>query len=118
MTSINATASPELSSIRGEAEIAQLAALQKQLLAAAWARVAPGGRLIYCVCSMTKREGEEQAAAFFNATPDATRIPIEPTELSDADLVTDEGDLRTRPDLWPEIGGMDGFFAFRAQRSS
>ena len=109
---------PELPSIRGEAEIAELVALQKNLLTAAWARVAPGGRLIYCVCSMTKAEGEDQATRFFETTPDATRIPIEPGELGDPDLVTPEGDLRTRPDLWPEIGGMDGFFAFRAQRSA
>lgn len=109
---------PELPSIRGEAEIAQLVALQKRLLAAAWSRVAPGGRLIYCVCAMTRAEGEEQADAFLEATPDARRIPIQPDDLGDPELITEEGDLRTRPDLWPEIGGMDGFFAFRAQRSA
>ena len=109
---------PELPSIRGEAEIFQLAALQKKLLAAAWARVAPGGMLIYCVCSMTRAEGEEQAAAFFDATPEAAHAPVNRGEVGDADLITEDGNLRTRPDLWPEIGGMDGFFAFRAQRSA
>ena len=109
---------PELPSIRGEAEIATLSALQKKLLPAAWARVAQGGTLIYCVCSMTKTEGEDQAAAFLSATPDATHVPLQSDEFGDPDLVTEEGDLRTKPSLWPEIGGMDGFFAFRAQRSA
>jgi len=109
---------PELPSIRGEDEIAQLAMLQQKLIAAAWARVAPGGTLIYCVCAMTKAEGEEQAARFFETTLDARRIPVRADEVSDDNLITEKGDLRTRPDLWPEIGGMDGFFAFRAQRSA
>ena len=29
---------------------------------------------------------------------------------------TEEGWLRTTPDLWPEQGGMDGFFAARFVR--
>jgi hypothetical protein len=43
---------------------------------------------------------------------------LQSDEFGDPDLVTEEGNLRTKPSLWPEIGGMDGFFAFRAQRSA
>ncbi len=109
---------PELPSIRSEDDIGRLAELQKLLLAAAWGRVAPGGALIYCVCSMTRMEGEDQAEAFLDAHPDATHIPIHVEEVGDADLVTEDGNLRTKPSFWPELGGMDGFFAIRAQRSA
>ncbi len=67
---------------------------------------------------MTKTEGEDQAAAFLSATPDAQHAPLQPNAFGDPGLITEEGDLRTKPSLWPEIGGMDGFFAFRAQRSA
>ena len=45
-------------------DIAKLAAVQTALLDAAADRVKPGGRLVYCVCSLEPEEGEAQAAAF------------------------------------------------------
>ena len=33
------------------------------------------------------------------------------------DWITPQGALRLRPDLWPERGGMDGFFILRLQKS-
>ena len=45
-------------------EVAKLATLQIRLLDAAAERVRPGGRLVYCVCSLEPEEGEMQAAAF------------------------------------------------------
>lgn len=44
--------------------IPRLAALQAQLLDAIAARLAPGGTLIYAVCTFTRAEGPDQIAAF------------------------------------------------------
>ena len=41
----------------------RLAELQRQLLDAVVARLAPGGTLVYSVCTFTRAEGPEQIAA-------------------------------------------------------
>ena len=48
----------------------QLTTLQADILSAAAARVAPGGRLVYSTCSNEPEENEEQVAAFLAAHPD------------------------------------------------
>ena len=101
---------PDLPYLRGAADMAALAGLQAALLARAFGWLAPGGRLVYCVCSLLPAEGEEQIARFLAETPGARRAA--PPELGlDPGWITAEGALRTRPDFWPERGGMDGFFA-------
>jgi 16S rRNA (cytosine967-C5)-methyltransferase len=46
------------------ADVPRLAALQAQLLDAVARRLAPGGTLIYSVCTFTRAEGPDQIAAF------------------------------------------------------
>ncbi|GMG83415.1 transcription antitermination factor NusB [Paralimibaculum aggregatum] len=94
----------------GAAEsLAKLTALQDRLLDRAWDWVAPGGCLVFATCSLLKAEGEDRARAFA-ARSGAERLPVT------GPFATPEGDLRTLPDLWPERGGMDGFFAARFRR--
>ena len=45
-------------------DIAKLSAVQSRMLDAAAGRVKPGGRMVYCVCSLEREEGEDQVAAF------------------------------------------------------
>lgn len=107
---------PDLVHLRRESDVAALAALQDRLLDAAWAMLAPGGRMVFCTCSLLPEEGEARAAAFLARTPDARRMPLTATEAGDATLVNADGELRTRPDLWRGSGGLDGFFAVRLAR--
>lgn len=86
----------------GPRQIAEMAELQARLLAQAAGWVAPGGRLIYAVCSLEREEGEAQAAA--------VALTPEPIVL-DGFAATPEGWLRTDPGLID--GGMDGFFIAR-----
>lgn len=106
---------------RAGAGLAGLTALQDRLLDAAWARVRPGGRLVFCTCSLFKAEGEDRSDAFFARTPDARLEPISAEELGDPSLVAvlldAEGRLRCLPSAWPKAGGLDGFFAVRARRA-
>jgi 16S rRNA (cytosine967-C5)-methyltransferase len=90
-------------------DIAKLAEVQGRLLDAAAARVKPGGRLIYCVCSLEPEEGEAQVRAFLKRHPDFATIPADPaaTGAPPASL-TPEGWLRLLPHQLE--GGMDGFF--------
>ena len=97
------------------ADIAKLAELQAQLLAAAADRVRPGGRLVYCVCSLEPEEGEAQIRQFLRARPDFRIDPPAPGEggAPEASL-TPEGVLRILPHH--RAGGTDGFFVARLAR--
>ena len=42
------------------------------------------------------------------------RVPVQPTELPGLDeAITRDGDVRTLPSMWPERGGLDGFYVAR-----
>ena len=109
---------PELPHIRGEGSVEPLRRMQRDLANAAWEMTAPGGLMIYCTCALTMAEGEARAKAFLTEHDDATREPYSAEELGDAVLRTRAGDYRARPDMWGEIGGMDGFFAARFRKAA
>jgi 16S rRNA (cytosine967-C5)-methyltransferase len=92
----------------GPRAIAEMAELQAALLARASAWLAPGGRLVYAVCSLEPAEGEAQAAAV-SLAPD----PIRAEELPSGLAPTEQGWLRTDPAMLAQVGGVDGFFIAR-----
>ncbi|MGB0410039.1 MAG: RsmB/NOP family class I SAM-dependent RNA methyltransferase [Pikeienuella sp.] len=108
---------PELPHIRGEGSVEPLRRMQRDLANAAWDKTAPGGMMVYCTCALTMAEGEARAKAFLTEHEDAARVPYSAEELGDPILRTRAGDYRARPDMWSEIGGMDGFFAARFQKA-
>jgi len=97
-------------------DVASLAAVQARLFDAAAERVRPGGRLVYCVCSLEPEEGEGQLAAFLQRRPEFAVEPVAAGEAGapEASLRPD-GTLRLLPHHLP--GGMDGFYAARLKRS-
>jgi len=96
-------------------DIVKLAATQSRLMDAAAARVKPGGRLVYCVCSLEPEEGEAQAAAFLKRHDAFAADPIREGEGgAPAAGVTRDGWLRLLPHHLS--GGMDGFFVARFGR--
>ncbi len=115
---------PEAPYVKDLREIGRLVALQDALLDAAWRLVVPGGRLVYCVCSLFAAEGPERAAAFRARTPDAEAEPATPATFARrhedvaacAELVAPDGALRTTPAAWRGRGGLDGFFAARFRK--
>ncbi len=97
-------------------DIAKLAAVQSRLLDSAAARTAPGGRLVYCVCSLEPEEGEAQIRAFLARNKDfATEPCAEGEGGAPASSLTREGWLRLLPHQ--REGGQDGFFAARLRRN-
>ena len=114
---------PDVAWTKGEQDIGKLADLQRRLLDAAARLVRPGGRLVYCTCSLEPDEGERQAEAFLARHPGFERRAIVPEEVGGLrEAVTPAGDLRTLPSqlLLTEGGrsGLDGFFAARFARIS
>ena len=53
--------------------ISELAALQKKLLSAAAARLAPGGRMVYSTCSIEDEENEQVVRAVLDSHPQLRR---------------------------------------------
>ena len=92
----------------GARHIAEMAELQTRLIEHAAGLLAPGGRLVYAVCSLESEEGEAQAGQV-ELTPD----PIRAEELPDGLSPTSEGWLRTDPGMLAGAGGLDGFFVAR-----
>jgi 16S rRNA (cytosine967-C5)-methyltransferase len=55
---------PDVRWLRRPADVAALAATQRQLLDALWPLLKPGGRLLYATCSLFRAEGQQQIDAF------------------------------------------------------
>ena len=82
---------------------ARLAPLQRALLDAAARALAPGGRLVYAVCSTDPREGEGAIEPFLAAHPGFERAAL-PQRY--APFATPSGDVLVAPG----IDGRDGFY--------
>jgi 16S rRNA (cytosine967-C5)-methyltransferase len=80
------------------ADVASVAALQARLLDAVHGVLAPGGTLVYSVCTFTTREGRDQVRAFLARHPDMS--------------------LADEHQLWPHREGGDGFYLARLLRTS
>ena len=92
----------------GPEAVAGLAALQQDLLAAAARAVAPGGRLVYAVCTLTRAETSGIAAWAFAHLDGFTADPPpgDPWRPLGAGAV-----------LWPHVAGTDGMFVLSLRRS-
>lgn len=109
---------PDVAWAKAEEDIGSLAATQRELLDAAFAMLKPGGRMVYCTCSLEPEEGEGQIAAFLQRTQGASLEPVRPEELPELETAIDgEGAVRTRPDMWAARGGIDGFYIARVVKA-
>jgi 16S rRNA (cytosine967-C5)-methyltransferase len=82
---------PDIRLRKSPSEIDKLPLLQARLLTASWRMLAPGGRLVYATCTVTRSENRDVVAAFLAGTPDAGIVPPE-----------------SWPG-WPGFGEADGF---------
>ena len=102
---------PDLPHAKDGSEFGDLIALQSEMIDHAWTLLKPGGRMVFCTCSLLPDEGEVQADEALERHPD---MRADPDALNlpgiEKDWITAEGGLRLRPDYWAEIGGMDGFY--------
>lgn len=108
---------PDLPWRKSARDVAGRLAMQDRLLANAAAITAPGGILVYAVCSLEPSEGPARIAKFLAGHPAFRRAPITPDEIGgSAEFIARDGTLRTLPCHWPERGGLDGFYVARFRR--
>lgn len=62
---------PDIKVLRRDADAGQLAARQGAILAGCWARLAPGGRLLYATCSLLGAENDGVVGPFLAGHADA-----------------------------------------------
>ncbi len=109
---------PELKLRLQPADLPRQAVRQREILTAALARLAPGGRLLYSTCSLEPEENEQVIAAVLAKLPaDITAAPLDAVLASlsiPATALLREGHLRTLPGSG--FHG-DGFFAALFTRS-
>jgi 16S rRNA (cytosine967-C5)-methyltransferase len=97
---------PDVRWLRRAADISALAASQARLLEALWPLLAPGGRLLYCTCSVFKAEGATVIDAFLQRHVEAGMAADPPSP----------GHLLPLPDNADEVpmhdssAAADGFF--------
>jgi len=94
---------PDIRWLRRQTDIAQLAAIQARLLKRLWPLLKPGGRLLYCTCSVFKAEGEQQIATFL-AHHSQAKILASPGHL------LPRGDQPTAMHTDNPSGDHDGFY--------
>jgi 16S rRNA (cytosine967-C5)-methyltransferase len=66
---------PDIRWLRRETDVAQLAEVQRKLLKTLWPLVKPGGRMLYCTCSVFKAEGQDQVELFISNNKNAILLP-------------------------------------------
>lgn len=90
---------PDVPWLRRAQDVPQLAAQQQRLLEALWPLLAPGGRLLYCTCSVFREEGAAQIAGLLQRHPDASELPAPghmlPTHHTPISGVGENGALTT-----------------------
>lgn len=99
---------PDLPFLRKPSEVASLVELQARLIDRALGFVKPGGRLVYCTCSLLQDEGEAQLLAALTRHPELQLLEVEIPGIDPA--WQSKRGLRLRPDYWADLGGMDGFY--------
>ena len=109
---------PDVAWTKSEEDIRKLSGLQTRLLDKAAGLLKPGGRLVYCTCSLEAEEGERQADAFLARHPGFARHPVTPDEIGGlTECITPQGDIRTLPSQLAlndhDRSGLDGFFVAR-----
>ncbi len=94
---------PDVRWLRRESDIMQLSMIQRNLLKQLWPLLRPGGRMLYCTCSIFKAEGENQAKAFVEHNTDAFFMAslghLRPQSGTTLDQLTDN-----------LVGDHDGFY--------
>jgi len=94
---------PDIKLLRRPTDVAAFARTQGEILAAAFSMLAPGGRLVYCTCSVLPAENEAVVAAFLGGQRAAQLPPA--AELPPGSYLRGPG-----LQLLPTEAGTDGFY--------
>ena len=109
---------PDIAYLKRAEDLPAIVAVQKRLRANAIACAEPGAPVVYAVCSLQPEEGPEVVAAVLAAGAPANRERVDASEVGGlAELIDNEGALRTLPCHLAQQGGLDGFYACRLRKA-
>ena len=97
---------PDIRLRRRPDDIDRFAATQSALLAACWKLLAPGGRLVYATCTLTRRENHDVIAVFLRSTPAAAVVA--PSDWTGWPKMGESDGLGCQ--ILPGEAGADGFY--------
>jgi 16S rRNA (cytosine(967)-C(5))-methyltransferase len=102
---------PDVKWLKGKNDMERLAEIQLGILKRVWARLRPGGRLVYSTCTLSPLENEQVVQAFLENQADARLDPLdsERFEFLNNSMITSDGYFRSMP----HQHAMDGMFAAR-----
>ncbi len=103
---------PDIKYAKTMDDVANLSALQREILSASWRYLKPGGTLVYSTCTLTKQENEENIEWFLN------NFPFEPGDMSS---LMPNGITKTNAGyitILPHQYETDGFFIARFIRKA
>ena len=66
---------PDAKWLRRKSDVVNFARTQSRILDALWQVLAPGGKMLYCTCSVFEEENRQQIQAFVSRHADARRLP-------------------------------------------
>ena len=92
---------PDIKVLKRAADIPQYRRRQGELLSNLWKVLEPGGRLLYCTCSILSEENDVVVADFVDSTRDASVQALSVPRATQT---------KYGRQLLPEIGGGDGFY--------
>ncbi|MBX7200874.1 MAG: RsmB/NOP family class I SAM-dependent RNA methyltransferase, partial [Rhodospirillaceae bacterium] len=108
---------PDLPFLKRPTDLAAFVAAQTALLKAAVAMVKPGAPIVYSVCSLQPEERKAVIDAV-SAEANIARQKIPAAAIAgENQFLTRDGELRTLPSQWGELGGLDGFYGVLLQRT-
>ncbi len=106
---------PEIRERLQPSDLGRQAARQREILSAAMARLAVGGRILYSTCSLEVEENEQVVAAVMGGLSGFVEVPLDAAmEGLGASGLLREGRLRTLPGVGFQG---DGFFAAAFERT-
>lgn len=103
---------PDIKWLRRESDIAQFAAVQREILEALWRVLDGDGKLLYVTCSIFAEENQQQIAAFLERHPEAKHLPLPPAGEGEAVAPGERMDGQLLPS-----DTHDGFFFALLQKS-
>lgn len=98
---------PDIKLLRRPTDIAAFAAAQHEILRAAYRLLSPGGRLVYCTCSVLPAENEQVVARFLDSESSARVAATPPAVVLPPGHVRKKAGIQLLPG---SEAGTDGFY--------